>query len=120
MICSNVDLPQPDGPMIDTKLLRAISRFTPLSAAVVPPGAANDLRTSRMLRKGRDSSAIADGSGDRQNAARNVDRRLEQTEFLHQLHGPRHAGNIDRCAELRQQHLVLERRIEAGPGLVDI
>ena len=30
MICSRVDLPQPDGPMMDTKLPRSMSRSTPL------------------------------------------------------------------------------------------
>jgi hypothetical protein len=40
MICSKVDLPQPDGPMTDTKLPASIARSTPLSATVTPPAAA--------------------------------------------------------------------------------
>ena len=32
----------------------------------------------------------------------------------------RHARHVDRRAELRQQHLVFERRIETGPGMIDV
>jgi len=45
---------------------------------------------------------------------------LKQAEFLHQLRSSRHAGHVHRSAELRQQHLVFERGVEASPGLLDV
>src|ERR1700758_4409566 len=110
MICSNLDLPQPEAPITDTKLPRSISRSTPLSAMVVPPAAAKVLRMPRRLRNGRVEFTMR-GSRHRQNTFRDVDWFLEQAEFLHQLHGSRHRRNIDRRTELRQQHLILERGI---------
>src|SRR6201986_4867048 len=119
MICSKVDLPQPDGPITDMKLPRSISRSTPLSATVVPPAAAKVLRMPRRLRKGREGFAMR-RSGHYEYAFRDVDRLLEQAEFLHQLHSSHHAGCVHGGAKLRQQHLVFERGVEARPGLVDV
>src|SRR5690606_4772038 len=55
MICSNVDFPQPEGPIMETKLQRSISRLTPFKAVVVPPGAAYALRMPSTLRNELDA-----------------------------------------------------------------
>ena len=113
MICNKVDLPQPDGPTMETKLPRSISRSTPLSATVVPPGAAKDLctpltrrnaGTARHRRRLRAASARA--SKDR--SAASASRTSASAPWCGSF--PRRSP---RC-RTRQQHLVLERRIETG------
>jgi hypothetical protein len=46
MICNKVDLPQPDGPTIDTKDPRSIPSETPPIAFVVTPCPTNAFETS--------------------------------------------------------------------------
>src|SRR5882757_2008883 len=121
MIWSRVDFPHPDGPMMETKLPRSMSRSTPLSATVVvPPGAAKALHRPQTRRNDRGASVIAGRSGQCQHALRDVDRRLEPPVFAHQLHGAGGLGHIYGGPELRQQHLVLERRVEVGELLIDV
>src|SRR3954468_3858745 len=122
MTCSKVDLPQPDGPMIETKPRAAISRSTPLSATVVPPAAAKLLCRLHTCRIAPPGWLMADSwprSG-LEDALGQIDRRLQQTVFLHHRHGVVHFLQIDRRAKARQQHLVLERGIEIGELQIDV
>src|SRR4029079_2629168 len=110
MTCSKVDLPQPDGPTIETKLRAAISRSSPLSATVVPPAAAKLLCRLHTRRTAPPGSLMA-RSG-LEHALGQIDRRLQQTVLLHHRHGVVHFLQIDRSAETRQQHLVFQCGIE--------
>src|SRR4051794_21361262 len=118
MICSRVDFPQPDGPTIETKLPASISRSTPLSATVVPPAAAK-LLCRPLTRRTVPPDWLMLRSGYK-DALGEIDGRLQQTEFLHHRHRVVHFLEIDRGAQPRQQHLVLERRVEIGELLIDV
>src|SRR5688572_13200247 len=85
MICSSVDLPQPEGPIIDTKLPRSMSRSMPFKATVVPPGASKDFLTPRT--RSTISFCCPDGkSGRLEDAAGNIDRLFQKPVFLHHPH----------------------------------
>src|SRR3954454_1239193 len=101
MICSRVDLPQPDGPTIETKLPAAMSRSTPFSATVVPPAAAKLLCRPQTRRTDPPGSLMM-RSG-LEDALRLIDRRCQQTVLLHHRHGVVHFVQVDRGAEPRQQ-----------------
>src|SRR5262245_11488140 len=97
MICSKVDLPQPDGPIIETKLPASISRSMPLSATVVPPAAVKLLCTPQTRRNGRPVWLMGRRSGG-EDARGGLDRGLQQTVFLHHFHRMVHLPQVDRSA----------------------
>src|SRR5262249_22927430 len=105
MICSRVDLPQPDGPIIETKLPLSTSRSTPLSATVLPPAAGKLFCTQRTPRIILPGWFMAPSR--REDTLGKVNRRLQKTVFLHHLYRVGHFLYVDRSAKPRQQDLVL-------------
>src|ERR1044071_1635198 len=101
MVCSRVDLPQPEGPTIETKLPSSMSRSIPLSATVVPPAAAKLLcrpRTRRTRLTGVPLGSPWARSG-REHPLGQINGRLQQSVFLHHPHGVVHFLEIDCGAE---------------------
>src|ERR1051326_5254376 len=88
MVCSRVDLPQPEGPTIETKLPFSMSRSTPLSATVVPPAAGKLLCRPRTRSTGLIGSPLGSpwARSGREHPLGQVDRRLQQPVFLHHPH----------------------------------
>src|ERR1043166_7715765 len=86
MVCSRVDLPQPEGPTIETKLPASMSRSTPLSATVVPPAAAKLLCRPRPRSTGLMDDPLGSPSArsGREHPLGQIDGRLTHRVFLHQ------------------------------------